>query len=61
MDTGILIAFVNVAVCSLIVGFCIGVLVEGKSLLKWFNKKLDDIEERYKRKYGEGGDEDGKK
>ena len=56
MNTGILIAFVIVAVWSLLMGFCIGVLVESKSLLKWFNKELDDIEERYKRKYDEDGD-----
>lgn len=58
MNTGILIAFVIVAVCSLLVGLSIGALVESKSLLKWFNKELDDIEERYKRKYEEDGDSD---
>ena len=56
MNTGILIAFVIVAVCSLLMGFCIGALVESKSLLNWFYEELDVIEERYKRKYDEDGD-----
>ena len=56
MSTGILIAFVIVAVCSLLIGFCIGSLVESKSLLNWFYEELDIIEERYKRKYDEDGD-----
>ena len=52
MNIGILIALV----WTLLMGFCLGVLVESKSLLKWFNKELDDIEERYKSKYDEDGD-----
>lgn len=53
MNIGMLIALV----WTLIMGFFIGVLIESKSLLKWFIKELDIIEERYKRKYGEDGDE----
>lgn len=59
MNTGILIAFVIVAVWSLLMGFCLGVLVERKSLRKWFVKELDIIEKRYKHKYGEDGDNNG--
>lgn len=60
MNTGSLTTFVIVAVSavSLLMGICIGVMVESKSLLKWFNEELDIIKERYKRKYGEDGDED---
>lgn len=56
MNTGILAAFTIVAVYFLIMGFFAGVLVESKHLRKWFDKELDLIEQRYKRKYGEDGD-----
>jgi hypothetical protein len=56
MNTGLLIAFVIVAVGSLLMEFCIGVLVESNSLRKWYDERLDIIEERYKHKYGEDGD-----
>jgi hypothetical protein len=56
MNTGLLAAFVIVAVGSLLMGFCIGVLVESNSLRKWYDERLDIIEERYKRKYGEGSE-----
>lgn len=49
MNTGLLITFVIVAVWSLLMGICIGVLVESNSLRKWYDERLDIIEERYKR------------
>lgn len=56
MNTGLLIAFVIVAVGSLLMGFCIDVLVESNSLRKWYDERLDIIEERYKHKYGGGSE-----
>ena len=58
MNTGILITFGIVAVWALLMGFCIGVLVESKNLRKWFDKELELIEKRYKRKYEMDGDSD---
>lgn len=58
MNTGLLITFVIVAVWSLLMGICIGVLVESNSLRKWYDERLDIIEERYKRKYDKDGDSD---
>lgn len=60
MSTGTFIAFVSAIVCSFLLGICFGVLIEGKCLLKWFEKKLDDIEKQYKRKYGGGGNDNEK-
>ncbi len=57
MNIGILATFAIVAVCFLITGFFAGVLVESKNLQKWFDKELDLIEQRYKRKYKDGGSE----
>lgn len=43
---------------AFIFGFFIGVITESKHLMKWFDKELDLIEQRYKRKYEEDGDTD---
>lgn len=57
MDIGLLIKFMATAALFLVMGFYIGVLVESKNLLKWFDKELNLIEERYKHKYDGDGEQ----